>query len=254
MAFTKIKDPLYSICDSGFVVQWISARKSTCILSDFAPNRGDTMRSNWDIVIVGSQIVLAPYRRQFVQKYHSWMQDETLLESTCSEKLTLEEEYSMQESWRDDEKKCTFIILDGERYRESMGKGLDMEQWNVALEESMVGDVNVFFNDPDDDPTAVEIEVMVAEMSYRKRGIGKEAVVLMMRYCINQLSTKRFRAQILEDNLASIALFRNLKYRETKRIPVFHEVVYELSCEIDDEAWLNVQNGELNIQPYPCQA
>ena len=76
----------------------------------------------------------------------------------------------------------------------------------------------------------------------------------MMRYCINQLSTKRFRAQILEDNLASIALFRNLKYRETKRIPVFHEVVYELSCEIDDEAWLNVQNGELNIQPYPCQA
>ena len=160
----------------------------------------------------------------------------------------------MQESWRDDEKKCTFIILDGERYRESMGKGLDMEQWNVALEESMVGDVNVFFNDPDDDPTAVEIEVMVAEMSYRKRGIGKEAVVLMMRYCINQLSTKRFRAQILEDNLASIALFRNLKYRETKRIPVFHEVVYELSCEIDDEAWLNVQNGELNIQPYPCQA
>ena len=197
--------------------------------------------------------MLAPYRRHFVKRYHEWMQDDKLLESTCSEKLTLEEEYKMQESWRDDEKKCTFIMLDGNRYMECIGnKEMDEKQCNMILEQRMIGDVNVFFNDPDDDPKAVEIEVMIAEMQYRQRGIGKEAVTLMMRYCVNELCVTRFRAQILEDNLNSISLFRALGYKETKRIPVFQEVVYELSREIDGEAWERIQNGMLDVKPYPC--
>ena len=43
--------------------------------------------------------------------YHEWMQDPQLLEATASEPLTMEQEIEMQQEWRDDEKKCTFIIL-----------------------------------------------------------------------------------------------------------------------------------------------
>ncbi len=39
------------------------------------------------------------------------MQDPELLEATASEPLTMEQEIEMQHEWRDDEKKCTFIIL-----------------------------------------------------------------------------------------------------------------------------------------------
>lgn len=216
------------------------------------PKNFAAMKSNWEIVVHGSAIVLVPYRRHFVERYHNWMQDDTLLESTCSEKLTLEQEYDMQESWRDDEEKCTFIILDAVKYRESLDKSLDQEQRQVLQEQSMIGDVNVFFNDPDDDPSAVEIEVMIAEESYRKQGLGKEAVTLMMGYCVQGLSVTRFRAQILEGNVGSIRLFRALHYQETKKIPVFHEVVYELSREIDEGAWEGLENAALNIQPYPC--
>ncbi len=46
----------------------------------------------------------------------------------------------------------------------------------------MVGDVNIFFNDPDSDATFGEIEVMIAEPDYRRTGRGKEALEIMMAY------------------------------------------------------------------------
>eukprot|EP00804_Cyclotella_cryptica_P012456 CCRYP_019962-RA/>CCRYP_019962-RA protein AED:0.00 eAED:0.00 QI:511/-1/1/1/-1/1/1/155/234 len=39
------------------------------------------------------------------------MQDPFLLDATASEPLTMEQEVEMQQSWRDDDRKCTFIIL-----------------------------------------------------------------------------------------------------------------------------------------------
>jgi hypothetical protein len=38
------------------------------------------------------------------------MKNPDLLEATASEPLSLEEEIEMQQSWRDDPKKCTFIV------------------------------------------------------------------------------------------------------------------------------------------------
>ncbi len=48
---------------------------------------------------------------EHVSNYHQWMQDPTLLDATASEPLTMDEEIMMQGTWRDDETKCTFIIL-----------------------------------------------------------------------------------------------------------------------------------------------
>lgn len=45
----------------------------------------------------------------------------------------------------------------------------------------MAGDVNLFFNDFED-PGVCEVEVMVAEERWRRRGLAQEAVLMMMRY------------------------------------------------------------------------
>lgn len=45
-------------------------------------------------------------------RYHEWMQEAELLEATCSEQLTLKEEYNMQEKWATDCDKATFMIVD----------------------------------------------------------------------------------------------------------------------------------------------
>jgi RimJ/RimL family protein N-acetyltransferase len=80
------------------------------------------MRLNYETVLVGDKCILLPYRKEHVGQYHSWMQDAQLLEATASEPLSLEEEYEMQESWRDDPLKCTFIVL----ARDAVGDKLEL--------------------------------------------------------------------------------------------------------------------------------
>ena len=69
------------------------------------------MRLNEKLVIYGSSIILVPYEKLHVEKYHEWMKNPEILQATASEPLSLEKEFEMQKSWRDDEDKLTFIIL-----------------------------------------------------------------------------------------------------------------------------------------------
>ena len=155
------------------------------------------MRDNWNLCIRGNSVVLVPYKKKFVEKYHHWMKDPFLLESTASEPLTLEEEYNMQNLWKEDPKKCTFILL-----------AVQENLCNTDAElESMVGDVNLFMNDYDDKFNA-EIEVMIAEPRFRRHGLAREALKLMIHYGATHLKLTRFFAKIGKDNLASIELFR----------------------------------------------
>ena len=75
------------------------------------------MKLNENIVVIGTKIVLVPYKNHHVKKYHSWMQHQDLQELTASEPLSLEEEFDMQKTWHKDEKKLTFIIMDKEKWK-----------------------------------------------------------------------------------------------------------------------------------------
>lgn len=155
------------------------------------------MRDNWNLSVKGESVVLVPYARKFVERYHIWMTDPYLQEATASMPLSLDEEYAMQKSWRNDPKKCTFIIL------AIIGDAAD----TTHEMENMVGDVNLFMNDYDNAFNA-EIEVMIADPHYRRRGLASEALKLMIHYGTNHLKMTRFFAKIGETNLASIALFK----------------------------------------------
>eukprot|EP00947_MAST-08B_sp_MAST-8B-sp1_P002736 g2736.t1 len=145
------------------------------------------MRDNQHLALHSPLVTLVPYDRGHVAKYNQWMQDPWLQEMTASEPLTLEEEIAMQKDWRDDAGKCTFIILD-------------------AATSAMVGDVNLYF-ESDSGRRVAEIEVMIAEPAFRRRGMAEEALWMMMAYASGDLGTSRFVAKILQVNKASIALF-----------------------------------------------
>jgi len=134
----------------------------------------------------------------------------------------------MQKSWRADNDKLTFIILD--RSQGAATPGVQPQGGG------MCGDINLFFNDHDDRHT-VEIDVMVAEVESRRKGIGQEAVQMIMAYASDELGVKRFVAKILEKNAPSVAMFQKLGFRLFRRLEWAHEIHYEyvLPGSVDEE-------------------
>ncbi|TFJ81090.1 hypothetical protein NSK_007733 [Nannochloropsis salina CCMP1776] len=185
------------------------------------------MKTNWETALITEHLVLVPYRRKYVHRYHEWMKDPFLQEATASEPLTLEEEYAMQASWRDDEKKCTFILLD---------KTHPAASPPLFAPCTMVGDVNLFFNDPDGDMGVAEIEIMIAEPTRRGRGLGMEGVEAMMQYAIEALGVRRFYCKISDSNVASLRMFERIGYVRVAYVAAFKEVELEFLIR-EDQDW-----------------
>nr|GLL34866.1 N-acetyltransferase 9-like protein [Ipomoea trifida] len=170
--------------------------------------------------VEGKKVVLVPYMREHVPKYHEWMQEPSLLQATGSEPLTLDQEYDMQLSWTQDPLKQTFIVLDKELIVGEFFHG-------DAHVEAMVGDVNIYMNDLDDSQTA-EIEIMIAEHKSRSKGLGNETVLLMMAFAVEKFGIHTFCAKIGESNKASLSLFQKLGFVQTSYSQIFSEVTLEL--------------------------
>ncbi|XP_075889695.1 alpha/beta-tubulin-N-acetyltransferase 9 isoform X2 [Nelusetta ayraudi] len=162
------------------------------------------MKINENTLLEGPRVVLVPYSEGHVPRYHEWMKSPELQQLTASEPLTLEQEFDMQRSWREDDDKCTFIILDKQRWADGV----------VEEEQCMLGDVNIFLTDPTDQ-TLAELEIMIAEPSSRGKGLGKEVTRMMMCYGVTKLGVKKFQAKIGLDNQVSVC-------------QVFKEVTLEL--------------------------
>ena len=184
-------------------------------------------------MIFGKSVVLVPYRQLHVQKYNQWMKDPTLQYLTGSEPLTLEEEFQMMDSWLSDPNKCTFIILDKQLY-----------QTNDNQIDSMIGDINLFFDTNVSEIKSSEIEIMIAEESHRGLGKGKEAVLLMMRFAIEIIGVKRFVAKIKYNNKSSQNMFIRFGFTEESRSDIFNEITYNL--EVNDNLCQTLKN-ELQV-------
>uniref|UniRef100_A0A3B3Z7M9 Alpha/beta-tubulin-N-acetyltransferase 9 n=1 Tax=Periophthalmus magnuspinnatus TaxID=409849 RepID=A0A3B3Z7M9_9GOBI len=196
------------------------------------------MRINEDTLLEGHRVVLVPYTPEHVPRYHGWMQSEELQLLTASEPLTLEQEYDMCRSWRQDTDKCTFIVL-------------DREQWNAGVQEEqcMMGDVNLFLTDPGD-PSLAELEVMIAEPRFRGKGVGTEVACIMMSYGISKLGIKKFQVKIGLENQISINMFKKLNFREVSSCKVFKEVTMELQVDPSVQTWILDRTSQVQERDY----
>lgn len=176
------------------------------------------MRINSETVLEGEKIVLVPYRKEHVPRYHDWMQSPELLEQTASERLTLDQEYEMQQSWFQDENKC------------------------------MAGDVNLFFEDSQRE--VAEIEIMIAEPSCRRRGLGREALLTMMNYGVTSLGVQKYTAKIGCGNEPSLTLFHKLGFTEVSVSEVFKEITLEMRVSQSVQEQLTQATSHIRHHKY----
>ncbi|XP_041818798.1 N-acetyltransferase 9 [Chelmon rostratus] len=197
------------------------------------------MKVNENTLLEGHKVVLVPYNADHVPRYHEWMKSPELQQLTASEPLTLEQEYDMQRSWREDNDKCTFIILDKQRWANT----------SVEEEQCMVGDVNIFLTDPTD-PSLAELEVMIAEPSHRGKGIGKEVTRMMMCYGLTKLGVRKFQAKIGLENQVSIGMFKKLGFLEVSVCKVFKEVTLEMTVDESVRTKLMGEMADMKERDY----
>ncbi|XP_008483599.1 N-acetyltransferase 9-like protein [Diaphorina citri] len=151
------------------------------------------------------------------------MQSEELQSLTASEPLSLEEEYEMQQSWANDEDKCTFIVLDKHKFYLTRDEV-----------ESMIGDVNLFL----DSGNVGEINVMIAEKHAQGKGLGKETVVQMIEYGCEVLKIEKIIAKISSSNRRSIGLFEKLGFIKESDNSVFQEITMGKNAQNEWLRWL----------------
>ncbi|KAG5504941.1 hypothetical protein JKF63_04387 [Porcisia hertigi] len=102
-----------------------------------------------------------------------------------------------------------------------------------------------------------EVEVMVADASFRRRGLAETAVRMIMQYAVAVCGATRFVAKILDTNVSSIALFtERLRFSPFKEVKVFHEVHFARSLRTDKERceWELECRRSGRGRPAPCDA
>ena len=160
-----------------------------------------------------------------------------------SEPLSLEQEYEMQENWREDEDKCTFIVLHKDTY--------DSKQDEIG---SMIGDTNIFIRLSEDDDSKIvigEAEIMIAEQDYRGQKLGWEAMHLMLLYGVKILKIHNFEVKIKMDNRPSISMFEKMGFQETSRSEVFNEVTLIADANQDwVDQYLSKECDNFKLEKY----
>jgi hypothetical protein len=160
-------------------------------------------------------------------------------EATASEPLTLEEEHAMQQSWREDPDKLTFIIC---RAGEILGQTTLVDAGTYDSPAAMIGDVNMFISMCGDSsdrlPLVIgELELMIAESAQQRKGSGRAALLSFLTYVLDHEAAilrqfwnyrdgqqppsafAYFAAKIGKENSRSLALFTSLGFKKTSAEP-----------------------------------
>ncbi|KAI9823648.1 MAG: hypothetical protein M1819_001161 [Sarea resinae] len=218
------------------------------------------MLINKDTAISTSKILLVPYSESHVPVYHEWMKDEDILAATASEPLTFSEEHAMQQSWRTDSDKLTFIAC----LPISSSDASSRESESIVVAESddaedrMLGDINLFLTENDEEeeekekpstsPTVVgELELMIASKPHQGHGYGRASLLSFLNYIVKhegeilaeysgqrarqgtdnpaanvpEYQFRYLRVKVGHENHRSINLFESVGFTKVKEEPNF---------------------------------
>ena len=208
-------------------------------------------------------MLLVPYDSRHVPTYHAWMEDEAVRTATASDRLTLEEEYENQASWRAATDKLTFVLCqplaDKGTGGESVAAGID------DAPDRMIGDINFFLHPYDEgedgdgegnqnQPDAGahqsrlysgEVDVMIARPEHRGQGFGRAAVTAFLHYILEEKWAAILDEAGAAEPTASPAMPAQMQRPQLKQLMVKIQATNEASIGLFKSLGF-VQKGSVN--------
>jgi len=149
----------------------------------------------------------------------------------------------MQQSWRADSDKLTFIAClpqAGNEHKLALGK--------YDTPDRMIGDVNLFLSPAEEDPEGCigELELMIAPIAMRRQGYGRATILAFLHYIqtnldkilakykekegVTKMSLLQLKVKIGSKNDNSISLFESIGFIKVGEGPNYFgeiELVFE---------------------------
>lgn len=203
--------------------------------------------------IATTRLLLVPFQRHHCAKYFSWLQNEETLRDTGTTEgvACMTEVEDIQKTWEEKKDRMLYLLVDRKKYESIRNMEKIKDKKNADL-ECLIGDIGFILlpredaleldsfnngelvaNDADYD---VELDLMIAELAYRRQGLAREACEALMRHMptlLAQLSkngssmgvwSNRFLVKIKDWNVASLRLFEGLGFVTLKVTPIFNEI------------------------------
>ena len=189
-------------------------------------------------------------------KAHEALQE--IQQATASEPLSLMKEYSMQQTWKTDADRLTFISCTPPNAVQVQGNILATEH---DAFDRMLGDLNLLLthDDDKDSPGVIgEVELMIASKQHQGQGYGRASLLAFLKYILDHDKEilqeysyevlqrgppSRFmylRVKIGEWNHRSIGLFESLGFGKVGEVTDFDEVELRLVGDMKsavDASW-----------------
>lgn len=92
----------------------------------------------------------------------------------------------------------------------------EVKQLRLAIcdkEKSILGLIDLFDFDPKNQ--RIGLGIVILKQEDRNHGIGAEAIELVTSFAFSSLQVRQVYANVLEDNLASIHLFKKMRFSQT---------------------------------------
>lgn len=150
-------------------------------------------------MLEGKRVRLVPVRKEFLPKFTQWMNDREVLRYLYMYKpLTLEAEEKWYTRLLSDENEILLSILTN----------------SPAGEEILIGNVGITV----DHRNGVGVlGIVIGEKEYWGKGLGTEALQLMIAYGFDTLNLQRVELQVFSSNPRAIASYTKIGFREEGR-------------------------------------
>lgn len=149
------------------------------------------------------------------------LMEQEIQETTASEPLSLDEEYAMQKSWRNDHDKLTFIAcipISTPSHKAGQSDTPDR----------LIGDVNLFLSPADEDEEGCigELELMIAPKNARRQGYGRATILTFLHYIQMHLQEilSEYKSKVEVEKMRLLQLKVKIGSKNEKSIKLFESI------------------------------